>query len=173
MRKALPCFILVLAGAAASFGQGIEVRDLEPITYAGLDCAGPYSMISAKITEFMGAFFGQGLTPTGGMLTIYHNRPGPGVSENDLKWTIGMPISPAAAPAAPLVKGVFNYPKVAYCLYVGPYEKIYQPYAEMAAYIETKGLKVAGPVMEIYLNNPQNVAPEQLRTEIYMPVEKK
>lgn len=173
MKKWTSCFVLVLACAAAAFGQEIEVRDLEPITYAGLECTGPFTLITDKIMEFMGAFFGQGLTPTGGVLTIYYNRPGPGVAENDLKWTIGMPISPTTAPAAPLMKGVFEYPKVVFSLHVGLYEKLHETYARMTAYMEADEWKAAGPVMEMYLNNPQQVAPEQLQTEIYMPVEKK
>ena len=173
MKKTLPCLILVLICTAAGFGQEIEVRDLEPVTYAGLDCTGPYTQITAKIMEFMGTFFGQGLTPTGGVITIYYNQPGPGVTENDLKWTIGMPISPASTPAAPLVKGEFKYPKVVFSVHVGPYDKLHETYAKMTAYLEANGWKPAGPVMEIYLNNPQEVAPEQLQTEIYMPVEKK
>jgi len=173
MKKMILSVLVVLAGAALCFGQDVQIQGQSPITYAGLECTGSYSQISAKIGDFMGAFFGQGLAPAGGVFTIYFNGPGPGVSEADLKWVIGMPISPASSPAAPLVKGEYNYPKVAFCLHVGPYEKVGETYAKITAYIDQNGWKSAGPAMETYLDNPQEVAPEKLRTEIIIPVEKK
>lgn len=173
MKKTMSWLFVALACAAFGFGQDVRIQDQAAITYAGLECTGSYSQISAKIGEFMGTFFGQGLMPTGGVFSLYFNSPGPGVSEADLKWVIGMPISPAASPAAPLVKGEFNYPKVAYCLHVGPYEKVGETYGKIMAFIDQNGWKPAGPAMESYLNNPQVVAPDKLRTEIVIPVEKK
>jgi AraC family transcriptional regulator len=122
--------------------------------------------------EFMGAFFKQGLKPAGGPFAIYFNNPGQ-VPEAELKWLIGMPIAPAAAPVDPLKKGEFNHPKVAVCVHVGPYDKVGETYAKMIAFIDQNGWKVSGPPMEKYIDNPQMVAPDKLRTELVLPVEKK
>jgi effector-binding domain-containing protein len=59
-------------------------------------------------------------------------------------------------------------------LYVGPYEKSAGAYTKIMEFIEKSGFKAAGPIMEKYLDmNPQAVKPEELRTEINVPVEKK
>lgn len=61
---------------------------------------------------------------------------------------------------------------VAQFLYVGPYEGE-APYIEdMHNYVKTQGYKLKGKHREIYLNSPQRVAPEKLKTIIRHPIEK-
>jgi len=85
---------------------------------------------------------------------------------------VGMPAD--AAVAAPLLKGECKATKMAVYLYVGPYEKVGDAYGKVFQFIEQNGYKMAGPAMEKYLDmNPQAVKPEDLKTEINVPVEKK
>ncbi|HQF99324.1 MAG TPA: GyrI-like domain-containing protein, partial [Candidatus Aminicenantes bacterium] len=95
------------------------------------------------------------------------------VPEAELKWRIGMPIGRDITPREPLRKDDFAYPKVASYLHVGPYEKVGEAYQKAGAYLERNGWKAAGPPVEFYLNNPEEVPPENLETEILIPVEKK
>ena len=172
MRKTILSVLVVLACVAFGFGQDVQIKDQTTFFYAFLECTGPYSQISAKIGEFLGAYFGQGLGAFTGVMALYFNGPGE-VPEAELKWRIGMPIGKETEPAAPLGKDVFDFPKVASYLYVGPYEKVGEAYAKIMAYLDQNGWKIAGPALETYLNNPQEVAPEKLETEIILPVEKK
>jgi len=164
----LIAFVLTVVG----FGQDVQIKDQKAFFYAYLECTGPYSQIQAKIGEFMQAYMSQGLGSFSGLMALYFNAPGQ-VPEAQLKWRIGSPIGKDAEPAAPLKKDVFDYPKVAFCLHVGPYEKVAGTYAKLTAFMEKNGWKPAGPGMEIYLDDPQSTAPDKLRTEIYMPVVKK
>ena len=172
MKKTVLSVLVVLVCAAFSFGQDVQIKDQTPFTYAYLECSGSFSQISGKIGEFMTAYFSQGLNPSGALLAIYFNTPDQ-VPEAELKWLIGMPVSTDVTPAAPLQKGEFKHPKVASCIHVGPYDKAAETYVKMTAYLELNGWKIAGPAMEWYLDNPMSVAPENLRTEIILPVEKK
>jgi len=52
----------------------------------------------------------------------------------------------------------------------GPYEKSASTYKRLFAWIAENHKKVAGPTWEVYLNDPQKVAPEELLTEICAPV---
>ena len=52
----------------------------------------------------------------------------------------------------------------------GPYEGCGPTYTRLFAWIEEQGLTVAGPVREVYLNDPTQVKPEEVLTEIYVPV---
>ncbi len=172
MKKTAISILALLACVALGYGQDVQVKDQTPFPYAYLDCAGSYQQIPQKMMEFMGAFFKQGLKPAGGPFAIYFNDPRQ-VPEAELKWLIGMPIAPGAAPVDPLKKGEFGHPKVAVCVHVGPYDKVGETYAKMITFIDQNGWKVAGPPMEKYIDNPQMVAPEKLRTELVLPVEKK
>ena len=172
MKKEALLILFVFAFVAFAAGQDVQIKDQKAFFYAYLECTGSYSQISAKIGEFMGEFFGQGLGSFTGVMALYFNMPGE-VPEAELKWRVGMPIGKEAEPAAPLRKDVFDFPKVASYLYVGPYEKVGEAYGKVMAYIEQNGWKIAGPPMEMYLNNPMSVPPEKLETEIIIPVEKK
>jgi effector-binding domain-containing protein len=172
MKKTALSVLVVLACVAFGFGQDVQIKDQTPFVYAYLECTGSYSQISAKIGEFLGDYFSQGLGPFTGVMALYLNGPGE-VPEAELKWRIGMPIAADASPAAPLQKGEFSYPKVASYLYVGPYEKVGEAYTKVMTYLDQNGWKLAGPAMETYLNNPMSVPPEKLETEIILPVEKK
>jgi len=172
MKKTALSILIILACVSLGFGQDVQIKDQASFAYAYLDCVGSFTQIPQKMMEFMGAFFKQGLKPAGGPFAIYFNDPRQ-VPEAELKWLIGMPIAPGAAPVDPLKKGEFNHPKVAVCLHVGPYDKVGETYAKMMAFIDQNGWKVAGPAMEKYLNNPQMVTPDKLQTELVLPVEKK
>lgn len=163
--------IAVLAGLLA--GQEVVIQDSVPFTYAYLECTGSYQQIPAKVGEFMGVFFKQGLTPLGNFFGMYLNSPGV-VKEADLQWRLGFPVEAEATVAAPLLKAECPYARMAVYLYVGPYEKSAAAYVKIMEFIEKSGYKAAGPIMEKYLDmNPQAVKPEELRTEINVPVEKK
>jgi AraC family transcriptional regulator len=63
--------------------------------------------------------------------------------------------------------------KVATVLYVGPYEKCMDTYMELYGWIAKNNYEVCGPSMEKYLNDPAKVTPEELKTEIMVPVKEK
>ncbi len=58
-------------------------------------------------------------------------------------------------------------------LHKGTYENLHQTYTALCGKViegSKKSIRNA-PSIEVYLNNPQEVAPEELRTEVQMPVE--
>jgi effector-binding domain-containing protein len=173
MKKFMFGLILITVATVLLQAQEVAIQDSVPFTYAYLECKGSYGQIPAKVGEFMGIFFKQGLTPLGNFFGLYLNSPGV-VKEEDLQWRLGFPVEAEATVAAPLQKGECAYTKMAVYLYVGPYEKSADAYVKIMEFIEKSGYKAAGPVMEKYLDmNPQAVKPEELRTEINVPVEKK
>lgn len=52
----------------------------------------------------------------------------------------------------------------------GPYEGCGPTYTRLFAWIEEHGFTIAGPVREVYLNDPTQVKPEEVLTDIYVPV---
>jgi len=55
-------------------------------------------------------------------------------------------------------------------LHKGPYEECGPAYQKLYSWIAAQGKKVAGPVREVYLNDPREVAKEEILTEIYAPI---
>ena len=55
----------------------------------------------------------------------------------------------------------------------GPYDELGAAYEAVAKWIEENGYAYAGPMRDIYLNDPEEVSPEELLTETLFPVSKK
>ncbi|MDR1041270.1 MAG: GyrI-like domain-containing protein [Deltaproteobacteria bacterium] len=59
----------------------------------------------------------------------------------------------------------------AYVIHKGPYSGISDAIAALSAKMEERGLVPCGPMRERYMNDPDEVAPEELLTEVMFPVE--
>lgn len=55
-------------------------------------------------------------------------------------------------------------------IHKGPCETCETTYNEVFAWIEAHGKEITGPIREIYLNDPEEVAEENILTEMYVPV---
>ncbi|HMA05182.1 MAG TPA: GyrI-like domain-containing protein, partial [Methanomicrobiales archaeon] len=51
-----------------------------------------------------------------------------------------------------------------------PYEACETTYRRLFAWIGEQGLSITGPIRETYLNDPREVQPDQILTEIMAPV---
>lgn len=116
----------------------------------------------------IGELFQSGeLVPTGPALAIYYGDP---MDEFDLE--LGFPV--ADAPAAPITRGDLVVrasqlpagPAVA-ATHVGPYDGLGAAWGELvsAAEAEPTGISI-----ESYVGDPGSAAPDELRTDLIMPV---
>ena len=174
MKKTFLVFTLVLImGSGLLAGeQKVVIKDVEPLWYAAMGFKGSFNRMEKNIGVFMQEFFKQGLTSGGPVLGIYYNDPAKD-KEEDLKWAVGFPVAGDAKVQAPLKKVQTKFKKAAVYLHIGPYEEFEQVYAKIFKYISDNGYKVVWPVYDKYFNNPKEVKPEELKTEIIIPVEKK
>ena len=53
---------------------------------------------------------------------------------------------------------------------LGPYDQVGEAYAALDAWVAENGRQVIGPPREVYLNDPQTTAPEELLTEVVWPL---
>jgi effector-binding domain-containing protein len=58
--------------------------------------------------------------------------------------------------------------KVASLVYKGSYESIGEGYSKLFNYILENELTPNGPMMDLYLNDPNSVSPDDILTEIQM-----
>jgi AraC family transcriptional regulator len=176
MKKTLFVSVVVLilftCFVSAAGEQEAVIKDMESFTYAAMGFSGSFDKMEQNIGAFMQEFFKQGLKPAGTLLGIYYNDPEQ-VKAEDLKWAIGFPVAKEAKVLAPLKKIDTTFKKAAVYLYTGPYEKMNIAYEKVFKFISDSGCKALWPCYDKYLNNPQTVKPEELQTEIIVPVEKK
>ncbi|MGA2533976.1 MAG: GyrI-like domain-containing protein [Candidatus Aminicenantales bacterium] len=151
-----------------------SIKEVKPFTYCVIDHKGPLTGVSDVITQLMQAVQVQNLFPLvrGPMVGVYYNSPAQ-VKPEELLWEVGFPVTEQAAPKAPLEKKTWNYKTVAEALHSGPYAKAGETIQRLMTWIGANGYVVDGPVLERYMNNPMQVKPEELRTEIWIPVRKK
>ena len=180
MKKTIFVWVcIILAGTAVVFagqpektGQEVVIKEGESFWYAYMEFGGSFDLMEKSIQTFMGEFFKQGLAPAGPFLGVYFNDPKT-VKPEELKWNIGFPVSTDANVQPPLKKTEFKHKTVAVYLYIGPYENMEKAYDKIFKYVEDNGYKIIWPVYDKYLNTPMQVKPEELKTEIIVPVEKK
>jgi AraC family transcriptional regulator len=160
------------AGQQEKTEQKVVIKEGESFWYAFMEFGGPYDKMEKSVQTFMAEFFKQGLAPAGPFIGVYFNDPRQ-VKPEELKWNIGFQVSKDANIQPPLKKAEFKHKTIAVYLHIGPYEKMNQAYEKVFKYAEDKGYKTLWPTYDKFLNNPMQVKPEELKTEVIVPLEKK
>ena len=104
----------------------------------------------------------------GPFMTIYHDHE---YKEQDADLEVAVPITGKVTLSDTGVE-IKNLPKrrVASLVHKGSYETIGMMYAKLYEYIIERGLKMTGPMIDIYLNDPNTVEPDEILTEIQAPI---
>ena len=79
---------------------------------------------------------------------------------------IGFPVGGSLPGKGEIQSGDIPAGKVAQTMYTGPYNKIEPAYNALTAFVEQQGYEATGVAYEFYLNDPGEVAPEELLTQI-------
>jgi effector-binding domain-containing protein len=117
---------------------------------------------TALVRELLDRFERLGRTPSGPIVCILPPAP-------DEKMILQM-CAPIADP--PPGEHVMTLPagSVAVARHVGPYEEMGLAEHALRAWAEERGVEPSGPIRELYLNDPAEVAPEELETEVLLPL---
>ncbi|MDF0599497.1 GyrI-like domain-containing protein [Psychromarinibacter sp. C21-152] len=127
----------------------------------------------ADIAEHMGTAFGElldfmarhGIQPSGAPMAVYPKMP----SGEEIFFECGMIVSAKdAGKAERLVKSA-TLPEgpAMTCTHVGPYSELNRSHHALWDHMRAEGLDAGMPIWELYVDDPEKTAPEELRTEIY------
>ena len=171
---------VIFACAIAGIGKGGQegttpvVKEVEPFAYCALVQSGPLSAIGQAVGRLVQEMQAQNLFTAirGPMVGVYENALAP-AEQGEMAWEVGFVVTAQAEPLAPLVKKVWDHPTVASVVHAGPYSKVGETIVGLLRWMEAEGYVADGPLMERYLNNPMQVKPEELRTELWLPVRRK
>jgi effector-binding domain-containing protein len=83
---------------------------------------------------------------------------------------IGVPIEGPFEATDDVAESVLPGGTVASTVHVGSYRSIGRAYGALAPWIAEQGREIAGPPVEIYISDPDETPPEELRTEVRFPV---
>ncbi|MBN2335168.1 MerR family transcriptional regulator [Candidatus Bathyarchaeota archaeon] len=104
----------------------------------------------------------------GPIMTFYHDED---YKETDADVEVAVPVTGKVTIEDPGVE-VRNLPprRVASLVHKGSYESIGLAYAKLHEYMAANGLEAAGPMTDVYLNDPNTVEPDEVLTEIQAPI---
>ena len=85
----------------------------------------------------------------------------------------GVPVAMKLPGKGDIQPGEVSAGKAAACTHVGPYGTLPAAYEALGRWMAQQKLEGDGTTYEIYLNDPQEVSPEELETQIVMPLKRK
>ncbi len=159
------------------FVHGVAPMNVDIVERPALRCAtirhiGPYNRISEAFAKLGGIAGPAGLFgPQTRMLAIYHDAPEE-TPESELRSDAALSVAPDAVIPAGLVEIDIPAGRYACTVHKGPYDTIGDTWARlMGEWVPQHGHRVADcPAYEVYVNNPGNAKPDELLTELYIPL---
>lgn len=108
----------------------------------------------------------QGGTPGGPPFTIYH-----AVSDQQMVVEVGIPTVTILRGDNRVQTGEMYAGKVATTTHVGPYDTLTDAFRDLSSWIAQHGERAAGSPWESYLSDAGQVAPQNVHTQVYWPIE--
>lgn len=171
MKKLVLVFILVtIPFFLFSQEQPYRVEPEKPFIMVSQDFSGSVSQVKQFMSEFMKNFFDQQLMPSGQPLAIFYNAPRSS-SDRGVKMEIGIPVPGRVDVKSPLKIREVQLPPMMKSVHRGRYEALFD------AYVKLRGLAKSGElqwseqfVIHRFLNNPDYVQPNEILTEVLIPL---
>lgn len=155
----------------------ITIVELSPQQVLGMRRRGAYReipVIFSKIFEFI---FSKNIQVVGYPTFLCHEITFEEVEKADKEENADIEV---AVPVAGVIEHMDNEEiqlyelpggKMAKIIHKGPYEECVPTYERLYSWIAEQGKTIIGPVREVYFNDPREVPPEEILTEIYAPID--
>ena len=150
----------------------VTIRDLPARTLAAVAHKGDYQLIGRDFERLFTALATRGqIDQAGAMIGVYLDDP-ESTATKDLRSYAAVEFPDGPAPDAPVEKLTLAAGRHAVLLFKGPYTGLPAGYAQLyREWLPQSGEEPADqPAYEHYLNNPRETAPEELLTEICLPL---
>ncbi len=159
-------------------GDSVEVmvKQTKPMTVAFISVKGHFNQIPTAFGRLYSWITEKGYKPRGPAIAVYYDVPGQ-VPDDQLRWELRSQISEDIVAIGPDEQGLgvkrVGAVQVAATMHKGPYEEIEGTYRALMAWVAENGYEINGPPEELYFNDPAEMLPEELLTEIRIPISKK
>jgi effector-binding domain-containing protein len=127
----------------------------------------------ASIAEGMDSAFGAlwqhlgdtGAQPIGPPLAIYLGAP-----EGEFPIEVCVPVEPGVVGTQEIEARELPGGEAAVLVHEGPYDGLGSSWQALTQWVQDSGRQPSGPPREVYVTDPSSSAPEDLRTELVMPL---
>jgi len=147
----------------------ISIKDNAAITVVYLEKKGPYTETGKSMGELFALLGKKNLKPRNYPMATFYDDPEQ-VKPEDARYEVMSQFVGEFKGDKDLKVKEIPGQKVASTLYVGPYEKCAPTYKKLYGWMMDNKYEVCGAAIEKYLNDPMKVKPEELKTEICIPV---
>ena len=150
----------------------VTTREMPGIRLASLPHRGPYNTIAQAFENLSATFNARNLWPeVRGMAAIYYDDIG-AVPDEDLHSAAAFVVDEAFEMPEGVEEEFISAGRIGVLLHKGPYAGLPQSWDDLyRIWLPDSGETTAdAPPFELYLNDPRDTAPEDLRTEICVPL---
>jgi AraC family transcriptional regulator len=153
--------------------MNIKIKPMPPLRVAFMRHVGPYSTVGATWDRLLPVLGKDG--HLGGdcmMIGICHDDPDVTPPER-IRYDACVTVDESFVPEADIGTQIIAGGDYAMTTHFGPYHKLGETYAQLfGAWLPRSGRELrAVPCFEVYLNDPQTTEPEDLLTDIYIPLQ--
>ncbi|MCK9441826.1 MAG: GyrI-like domain-containing protein [Methanothrix sp.] len=152
----------------------ISVVDEKPQMVAGMRRRGHYKEIAKMLPALFEYVMGRGARIAGPPLYLWHETSVEDAQRADEAGNADIEVCVPIAEKIPENDDIKCYElfggRMAKIVHKGPYEACGPAYERLFAWLLENDLKLTGPIREAYLNDPREVAPEEILTTIYAPI---
>ena len=151
----------------------VEIRQLQPLRVAFIRHTGPYSEVGQtwdRLLTFMGKEGYLAGNPM--MLGICHDDPE--VTPPDkIRYDACLAVDESFSPTGDIGIQTVDGGEYAVTTHHGPYNNVGRTYSELLGqWIPRSGHELRNqPCFEVYVNDPQSTPPEELLTDIFVPIQ--
>jgi AraC family transcriptional regulator len=154
----------------------VTLVEVPPQLVLGVQRRGHFSEIPLALGEIVHYAMAHGAQLSGMPTALFHELGKEAMMKADAEGTAVIDVAfPIAAP----VEGseavtCYELPggTMAKIVHRGPYEACEPAYIALLDWIVANNYMICDPTREVYLNDPREVPPEEILTEIYAPVER-
>jgi AraC family transcriptional regulator len=150
----------------------VRIEEVEPMRVAFMRHVGPYDQVGETWGRLCGWAGPLGLLgPNTKFLGLCHDDPEITAPEN-IRYDACLSVDETVQPQGEIGVQIIAGGEYAVTLHKGPYDGLAQTYARVCGnWLPANGREPGpGPSIEFYRNSPEDTAPEDLMTEIYVPV---
>ena len=153
----------------------ITLIDIPSRTVLGIRRKGHYADIAVLFPELFEYICGNGIEIAGMPMFLCHEAGKEEAIAADQAGTadleVAVPVAGEPEGSGDIKRYTIPGGKMARTFHKGPYEACEPTYMELFGWIIEHNLKIVGPIRELYHNDPNEVKPEEILTEILAPVE--
>jgi AraC family transcriptional regulator len=160
------------ASPAIVSAAAYRIARLEALRIIYIRHLGPYDQVGAAWGRLMPWAGMRGLLGPGmRILGVVHDDP-ESVPAEQLRYDAALVVNRPVTPEGDIALGEIPAGDYAVALHIGPYSRVFDSYAHLCGvWLPQQGRELAAaPALEFYFNSPADTPPDELRTELWLPL---